>query len=142
MHGFATLHPRAGDRHLDARGLSMSVFVCVAVIAILIAGGLAVDGAAQAHARRTCETAAAEVARIGTDATATGRIQKRNEAETGRRAALDAASRLYPQLQFQVDVTADNQLVVHASTTTDTYLLTLVGIRHLSASGSATAALR
>jgi len=139
MYVSATFHLHAAPRSRDARGLSMSVFVCIAVLAILLAGGLAVDGAAQAHARRTCETAAAQIARIGADASASTRIEDRDPAQIGRQAALEAASRLYPQLQIDVSTTAGGELVVHASTTTDTILLTLIGIAHLSASGSATA---
>ena len=119
----------------------MSVFVSVAIVALLLAIGLAVDGAAQAHARRTCETAAAQLARIGADASASARIQGGDTVGAGRQAAQDAARQLYPGLQVQVSVTASGQLQVRASTSTPTLFLTLMGIDRLSASGQATATL-
>lgn|GEM_PF-753694 len=128
-------------RRHDARGLSMSVFVCIAIFALLLATGLAVDGAAQAHARRTCQTAAAEIARIGTDASASARIEGGNTVAAGTQAAQAAAQKLYPNLTVQVSVADNARLVVRASTSVPTLFLTLMGIGHLAASGEASATL-
>ena len=124
--------------------MSMSVFLCIAVIALLLAAGLAVDGAAQAAARRTCQTAAAQVARIGVDAAASTRLDL-SPGQAGAvavSAARRAAADLHPGLTMTAEVGRDGRLHVQATTRIGTLFLGLAGIHELSASGKATAELR
>jgi hypothetical protein len=129
----------AAPSRRDERGMSMSVFVCVSIFALIVAAGLAIDGAVQVHARRVCQTAAAEIARAGADSSATDRLA----GESSARAALDAANvaaTRYPDLAVTASISpSGDEIVVPAQTTVDTYFITLIGIDHLSAHGDAAA---
>lgn len=124
----------------DQRGMSLSVFVAVSVLALLLVAGLVVDGGAQAVAARRAELVAAAAARAAADDTATARLAgKRPEAAS----AIAAAQRV---LTDSRDVAGEVRLVggrVVVTTTTgiDTVFLSLIGITRLSGRGSAEAEL-
>lgn len=125
----------------DQRGQALSVFVAVAVFALLLVCGLVVDGGAQARSVRQAETAAALAARAAADATATARLAG---VEPDPVVAVQAAQRVladYPGLTGEVRLVADG-LEVRTRTRVDTIFLSLIGITSLSASGSATAELQ
>ena len=125
----------------DQRGQALSVFVAVAVVALLLVCGLVVDGGAQAGAVRKAETAAALAARAAADATAPAR---RAGVAPRRAAAVRAAEQVlagYPDLTGQARL-VDGAVEVHTQGRVDTGFLRLVGITTLGASGSATAELR
>jgi transcription elongation GreA/GreB family factor len=124
----------------DERGQSLSVFVTVVVVALLLVAGLVVDGGAQADASRRAEGAAALAARAAADTTATARLAGR---EADRLTAVAAARQVldaHPGIAGDVVVQGD-RVQVTTRATTPTVLLNLIGIRELAATGSATAAL-
>lgn len=125
----------------DQRGQALSVFVAVAVVALLLVCGLVVDGGAQARAVRQAETAAALAARAAADATATARLAG---AEPDHAEAVRAAHRVLAGYQ---GLTGEVRLVpggveVRTRTSVETVFLSLIGIDSLAAAGSATAELR
>jgi Flp pilus assembly protein TadG len=120
--------------------MSLSVFVAVSVLALLLVAGLVVDGGAQAVAARRAELVAAAAARAAADDTATARLAGQR-AEAG--SAIAAAQQV---LTDSRDVTGDVRLVggrVVVSTTSgvDTVFLSLIGITRLVGHGSAEAEL-
>ena len=124
----------------NERGLSLSAFVAVSVLALLLVAGLVVDGGAQAVASRRAEFVAAAAARAAADETATARLAgQRPEAA----AAISAARHV---LADSGDVTGDVQLaggrvVVTTTSGVDTVFLSLIGITRLNGRGSAEAEL-
>lgn len=122
----------------DQRGMSMSVFIAVSVLALLLVAGLVVDGGAQAVAARRAELVAAAAARAAADQTAAARLAgQRPEAA----AAIAAAQRV---LADSGGVTGEVRFVegrVRVSTTAavDTVFLGLIGIQRLTGRGSAEA---
>lgn len=123
------------------RGLALSAFVVVAVLALLLIAGLVVDGGRKTAADRRAELTAAAAARAAVDATAPQR-------QAGRRpdaAVAIAAARTViggqPGLQGEVGVAGDGSVRVTTRTTVDTVLLSLIGISRLEGRGSATAQL-
>ncbi len=122
----------------DQRGMSMSVFIAVSVLALLLVAGLVVDGGAQAVAARRAELVAAAAARAAADQTAAARLAgQRPEAA----AAIAAAQRV---LADSGGVTGEVRFVegrVRVSTTAavDTVFLSLIGIQRLTGRGSAEA---
>jgi hypothetical protein len=122
----------------DQRGLSMSSFVAVVVFALILVAGLVVDGGAQAVAARRAELVASSAARAAADETAAARLAGRRP-DAG--AAIAAAQRV---LSASGDVTGDVRLVagrveVRTTSSTEPVFLTLIGIRQLTARGSADA---
>ena len=124
----------------DQRGMSLSVFVAVVVLALLLVAGLVVDGGAQAVAARRAELVAAAAARAAADETAAARL-------AGQRPVLnEAIAAAQRVLAESHDVTGEVRLVsgrVQVLTTSgvDTVFLSLIGITRLSATGSAEAEL-
>ena len=125
----------------NERGQSLSVFVTVVVVALLLVAGLVVDGGAQVDASRRAEGAAALAARAAADSTATARLAGQEvdglTAVAAARQVLDA----HPGIEGDVVVQGE-QVQVTTRATTRTVLLNLIGIRELRATGSATAELR
>jgi len=132
---------RTPHRH-DDRGLSLSVLLACCVLALLLAAGLAVDGAIQAEARRSCQIAAATLARLGADASATDRLGGLDGHAAALGAARDAAAQRFPDLDVTVSIDAAGSLQVSASTRVATVFLELIGVKTLPASGRASADLR
>ncbi|MDR0435578.1 MAG: hypothetical protein LBH11_02245 [Propionibacteriaceae bacterium] len=124
---------------LHERGVSISVFTVIAVGALLIAGGLAMDGAAAAQAHRRAEAAAAQVARVGADAGAAFRLAGADGGPAALQAArLTAAN--YPGIEFEMRMSG-GQVAVYTTARVDTTFLQFIGIRSLTVSGYASAAL-
>jgi hypothetical protein len=120
--------------------MSLSVFVAVTVLALLLIAGLVVDGGAQAVASRRAEFVAAAAARAAADETAAARLAGQR-AEVG--AAITAARQV---LADSGDVTGEVRLAagrVFVTTTSgvDTVFLSLIGITRLDGHGSAEAEL-
>ncbi|MCL2489789.1 MAG: pilus assembly protein TadG-related protein [Propionibacteriaceae bacterium] len=122
----------------DERGVSMSVFACGAIMALLILAGLVVDGTAQLMARERAQGAAAQIARWATDASVPYQV----DGSDGRNVALTAARTAaanYPDLNF--DITMDQAGVLHITGTkqVNTVFLQLIGVSSLPATGMASA---
>lgn len=124
----------------DQRGVSMTSFVAVVVLALLMVAGLVVDGGAQAEAGRRAEVAAAAAARAAADETAAARLAGvAVDYGAARRAAqsmLAQSPGIRGTVKFQ-----DGKVVVNTTTEVDTVFLSLIRIKQLSAKGSATAEL-
>lgn len=133
------MHPRA-PLPRDERGQSLSAFVAVVMVALLLGAGLVVDGGAQAAASRRAEQAAARAARAALDATAPSRAAGvAPDVAAALRAgevALEAAG-----VSGSVRVVA-GRVRVETGTSVPTVVLGLIGVRALSARGSAEADLR
>jgi len=120
--------------------MSLSVFVAVSVLALLLVAGLVVDGGAQAVAARRAELVAAAAARAAADSTATARL-------AGNRPDVSAAIVAARQvLTGSEDVTgevhlAGGRVVVTTAAGVDTVFLSLIGITRLVGHGSAEAEL-
>jgi len=125
----------------NERGQSLSVFVTVVVVALLLVAGLVVDGGAQVDASRRAEGAAALAARAAADSTATARLAGKGVDRLAAVAAAREVLEAHPGIEGDVVVQGD-QVQVSTRTTTPTVLLNLIGIRELRATGSATAELR
>lgn len=125
----------------DQRGQALSVFVAVAVLALLLVCGLVVDGGAQARAARQAETAAALAARAAADATATARLAGFEPELTDAIRAAEQALDGYPELTGEVRLVAGT-VEVRTRASVRTVFLSLIGIESLAASGSATAELQ
>ncbi len=123
------------------RGMSLSTFTSVAVLALILITGLVVDGGAQLSAERRAEVLAAEAARAGTDAAAPYRLVGADGNQAAAAAARDVLSR-HRDVASQVEVDASGLLTVRTQITTKPVFLSLVGLNELHGDGSATAELR
>lgn len=123
------------------RGASMSVLICVVVVALLVMAGLVIDGGAQTAAARRANAVAAEAARAGADASATQRIAGQDGRAAARRAA-QAVLSAHPELTGSVSIDVSETLTVRTSASVPTVFLQLIGISRLDADGEATAQLR
>ncbi|MDR1355116.1 MAG: hypothetical protein LBJ43_02420 [Propionibacteriaceae bacterium] len=128
---------RIGARRAPERGVSVSVFTVIAVAALLIAGGLAMDGAAAARAHRQVEAAAAQLARRGADAGAVARIVGTDSTQSMLQAARGASGN-YPGIAQDVRISG-TQLVVRTTAEIDTTFLQFIGVRKLRVNGYAVA---
>jgi len=122
----------------NQRGLSLSVFACGAILALLIMAGLVIDGSAQLLARQRAEDAAAQVARLAMDAAVPYMVDGRDGSGAALAAAGQAARR-YDNMTFSFNVDSLGSLHVGTSTTVPTLFLCLVGVAHLQATGQAVA---
>jgi hypothetical protein len=130
---------RAGTQPRDERGQAVSVFLCVVFAAMIMAAGLVVDGGQQIAAATRAEVAAAGAARVAADARATGAL-----AGSSSVGAAVLAARNY--LSGQPDVTgtvgvSNGVVTVDTATSEPTIFLAIIGIRSVSARGSAVAEL-
>jgi hypothetical protein len=135
--------PTHRARNTDQRGVSASVFAITVIAALLIACGLAVDGAAAASARRRAEAAAAQLARVGEDASIGIRLLSDGTGGTDKAAAagiaaINAAKNNYPNISVTVTYDA-GKLRVDTKQTVPTTLLQLIGIGSLTVHGTAIA---
>lgn len=124
--------------HRDDRGQSVSVFVMLASVALVIVIGLVVDGGQKVAATRSCESAAAAAARAATDASASDRVS----GSAGVSAALLAANASLagdPEVVGHAVVLPDGRVRVETSATKPTAFLSIVGIDSVTAHGAAEA---
>lgn len=132
----------SASHHLDdQRGASVSVLVAACIPAFVLTCGLAVDGSARLSAQRETTVVAAQAARTGTDAWATGRLGGRpdpDDAIDAARAVLDG----HPGISADVGVDASGRLTVRTWRVVDTQFLSVVGIHQFTVGGQATAELR
>lgn len=133
------MQPRPGLPR-DERGQSLSAFVALVMVALLLGAGLVVDGGAQSAASRRAEQAAAQAARAALDATAPTRAAGvAPDVAAAVRAGEDALGAA--GVSGSVRVTA-GRVRVETQTSVPTVVLSLIGVRTLSARGSAEADLR
>lgn len=125
----------------DQRGASVSVLVAACLPAFILTCGLAVDGSARLSAQREATAVAAQSARAGSDAWATGRLGGR--AEPGEAiAAARAVVAGHASMSAEIGVDASGRLTVHARRTVETQFLSLAGIHQFTVDGRASAELR
>ncbi|MGO4957342.1 pilus assembly protein TadE [Luteococcus sp. Sow4_B9] len=123
----------------DERGSSLTVFTATAMMAVFLTAGLVVDGTARVRAHREAEVAAASALRKGTDATAAQRLIGRDGTAEG----LAAARRALTDADVQGDVTAQaGVMTVTTRSAAGTTFLSLIGVRELPVTGSASGELR
>ncbi len=126
-------------RPQDERGQAVSVFLCVVFAAMIMAAGLVVDGGQQIAAATRAEVAAAGAARVAANARATGALGGSSSAGA---AVLAARTYLGGQPGVTGTVGVSNGVVtVDTATTEPTIFLAIIGIRSVSARGSAAAEL-
>lgn len=123
------------------RGLALSAFVVVAVLAMLLIAGLVVDGGRKTAADRRAELTAAAAARAAVDATAPQRQAGRRPEPAVAVAAARQVIAGEPGLRGEVRLAGDGSVEVTTVSTIDTVLLSLIGISRLEAHGSASAQL-
>src|SRR5258708_3786957 len=137
------------DRSVDAdadvhagrdRG-SVSLLLAVWVIAILVVIGLAVDGGAKVRATQRADNIAAEAARAAGQAInptlavpGTKRVLQADQAKAAGEAYLAAAG-----VQGSVTVVNNTEVRVTVTISTNTVMLSVIGINHTTAKGQATA---
>lgn len=125
----------------DERGHSLSSFVAVTVVALLLVAGLVVDGGAQVHAARRAELAASAAARAAAAQTATNRLAGVALDAGAATAAAQRALAGHPGVTGEVTFTGQGVVRVRTRTSVETVFLSLIGVHSLSASGSAEARL-
>lgn len=126
------------QKQTDARGQSLSAFVSVVVLALLLVAGLVIDGGQQAAGRASAERAAQGAARAASDASATGRLAGRPD--TGAALAAGRAYLAAAGVPGEVRVVA-GRVLVHTRTSAPTIFLSLVGIGAVLAQADAEAVL-
>ncbi len=122
----------------DQRGMSMSVFVAVSVLALLLVAGLVVDGGGQAVAARRAELVAAAAARAAADETAAARLAGRRPEAAPAIAAAEAVLAGSGDVSGEVRF-VDGRVRVTTTAGVDTVFLSLIGIQRLTGRGSAEA---
>lgn len=125
----------------DERGQSLSSFVSVTVVALLLVAGLVVDGGAQANAARRAELAASAAARAAAAQTATNRLAGVAPDVGAATAAARRALAEHPGVTGEISVTARGVVRVRTKAGVETVFLSLIGIPRLSAAGGAEAEL-
>ena len=113
------------QRHGD-RGVSLSVVVTVLLPVLLLAAGVAVDGAEQARAARLAHTVAAEAVRAGCEA---AQLVGQDGSGSARKAAEKSArgAEIKGMSQLAIDVEGD-AVSVAVQVTRPTHLLSLIGV--------------
>ncbi|AXE38902.1 pilus assembly protein TadG-related protein [Acidipropionibacterium virtanenii] len=131
--------PRAGrPASIGERGASLSVAAVVLLPCLILAGGLAVDGAQQARARRQAHAVAASAARTGCEEASAAELVGRPDPVSARRAALGAATAARTEgatMRARADLDAQ-RLTVTVDATRATVILSAVGLDTVT--GSAT----
>jgi len=122
----------------DQRGVSLSVFACGAIVALLIMAGLLTDGGAQLAAHQRADDAAASIARYAMDAAAPYMVDGQDPTAAALTAA-QAASASYGDMTFEFMMDPSGGLHVTAHTQVSTMFLQLIGIPQLTAIGQAVA---
>ncbi len=130
----------APRRRRRERGVSLSAFVATIVTALLMMGGLVIDGGAQSTAARQCQQVAAEAARAASDVSAPRRAAGLEGDAGAALAAARAVIEGHPGVTGEAAV-AGGVVTVRTRRTTPTIFLSLIGIGSLSAQGEATSVL-
>ena len=122
---------------------SVSLLLAVWVIAILAVIGLAVDGGAKVRAIQRADNIAAEAARAAGQAInptlavpGTKQVLQADQAKAAGEAYLRAAG-----VQGSVTVVNNTEVRVTVTISTNTVMLSIIGINHTTATGQATAQL-
>ncbi len=124
----------------NQRGVSLSSFFAVVVLALLLVAGLVVDGGAQALASRRAELLASAAARAGADATATSRLAGQAPDVAAAVAAAQRVLAADGEVSGEVKVVA-GRIRVTTTGAARTVFLSLIGIPRLEVRGSAEAEL-
>ena len=124
----------------NQRGVSLSSFFAVLVLALLLVAGLVVDGGAQALAARRAELLASAAARAGADATATSRLAGQSPDVAAAVAAAQRVLAADSEVSGEVTVVA-GRIRVTTTGAARTVFLSLIGIPRLEVRGSAEAEL-
>ena len=122
-------------RHAQ-RGLSLSAFVVVSVLGLILIAGLVIDGGQQLAATRRAESTAAAAARAGANAAAGEQLgggAAGPRAIAAAQAVLDASG-----VAGQVRL-IDGRVRVDTSVTAPTIFLSILGYDAVTGHGSATA---
>ena len=116
------------QRHGD-RGVSLSVVVTVLLPVLLLAAGVAVDGAEQARAARLAHTVAAEAVRAGCEEGSAAQLVGQDGSGSARKAAEKSArgAEIKGVSQLTIDVEGD-AVSVAVQVTRPTHLLSLIGV--------------
>ena len=127
-------------RRLDSDEGSVTLFVCIAVVGLMVMVGLVVDGGAKVRALQRADRLAAEAGRAGGQAIDVPAAIAGDAPTLSPQAAVNATQAYLRAngVSGTVSVTdAGRALVVDVTTTTDTVFLGLIGINTLSVHGSA-----
>lgn len=133
-------------RHGDTRGDrgSVTMFLSVAVLGLLVMAGLAVDGGAKVRAAQRADRVAAEAARAAGQAVDRASVLSGSAIRVDARAALAAAQAYLNEAEVtgRAEVSGDGRSIeVHTQATEHTVFLGLIGVSELHVNGRATAAL-
>ena len=121
----------------DERGQSVSLLALLIMAAMILTAGLVIDGGQKVDAASRAEAAAAGAARAAGNAAATQELAANDSASA---AVLAAKSYLAGQPDVTGHVSIDHGIVsVRTSSSTDTIFLSVIGIDHVTGTGSADA---
>ncbi|MDN6556448.1 MAG: hypothetical protein L0K74_08095 [Acidipropionibacterium acidipropionici] len=128
------------SRAADQRGAGLSVAAVVLLPCLILAGGLAVDGAQQARARRQAHAVAADAARTGCDEASAAELVGRPDPGAARRAALAAAGAAPADgARMRARAAVDGgRLSVTVDATRATVILSAVGLDAVTGSATVT----
>lgn len=118
----------------DERGASMTVAVAVLLPCLILAGGLAVDGAQQARAARQAHAVAAAAARAGCDEASAAQLVGRPDPAAARARALEtarSASAEGARLSASAGVGAQ-RLTVNVRAARATIVLSMIGLQEVT----------
>ncbi len=127
-------------RRLDSDDGSVTLFVCIAVVGLMVMVGLVVDGGAKVRALQRADRLAAEAGRAGGQAIDVSAAIAGDAPTLSPQAAVHATQAYLRAngVSGTVSVTdAGRALVVDVTTTTETVFLGLIGINTLTVHGSA-----
>lgn len=133
------------NRHQRRERGSVSPFLAVTVVGLLVATGLAYDvGGTQITAQQQANAYAAEAARTAGQAINAGPAITEGKVRLDRAAAVRAARSYLDDagVDGRARFTGPTTLVVEVTVTRPTAFLSIVGISRVSATGTATARLR
>ncbi|GGB91489.1 pilus assembly protein TadG-related protein [Cellulomonas carbonis] len=123
---------------------SVSVFVCIAVVGLLVLVGLVVDGGVKLRTGQRADTVAAEAARTGGQAVAVPTVVGHQHVTVDRAAAVQAAT-TYLTTTGHTGTAAigpdGSTIQVTVTTTSPTTFLALIGVTSLTVTGHGEAAL-
>lgn len=137
-HQVGQLQKFPSDKVHRQRGASLSAFVAVVIMALILVAGLVVDGGAQAAAARNAEVAAAAAARAAADETAAARLAgARIDYGAAQRQAQSVLAQ-YPGISGAVSF-HNGRVEVTTRSSSKTVFLSLIGIGSLDVKGAATA---
>ncbi|AMS04564.1 hypothetical protein DUY81_09010 [Acidipropionibacterium acidipropionici] len=124
----------------DQRGAGLSVAAAVLLPCLILAGGLAVDGAQQARARRQAHAVAAAAARTGCDHASAAELVGRPDPAAARRAAMAAAGATSGEgatMSARAELEG-GRLSVTVDATRATLILSVIGLDTVTGSATVT----